>query len=105
MPPPPLFIHRQPSLANPTLAAPAQRFLRQGVFSLKMWEHAMHETRETSSAHKPDLRDDPSTSLKTPNVQSPVQDPQRENSSDQQRPRSGPDIVKPGVGGQATGQI
>ncbi|HSC17336.1 MAG TPA: hypothetical protein VLC74_00330 [Rhizomicrobium sp.] len=59
----------------------------------------MHKTKDGSS--KPDLRDTPPTSL---NTQSPVQDPQRENSSDPQRVRSGPDIVKPGVGGQATGQ-
>jgi hypothetical protein len=64
----------------------------------------MHETKDGSSPRKPDLRDAPSTSLTDNNVQSPVQDPQRENSSDPQRSRSGPDIVKPGVGGQATGQ-
>jgi hypothetical protein len=62
----------------------------------------MHKTKDGSS--KPDLRDTPPTSLKHTNTQSPVQDPQRENSSDPQRVRSGPDIVKPGVGGQATGQ-
>jgi hypothetical protein len=64
----------------------------------------MHETGHDASKKKKDLRDLPATSLRDTNVQSPVQDPQGENSSDQRRPRSGPDIVKPGVGGQATGQ-
>lgn len=64
----------------------------------------MHEKKTETSTTKPDLRDRPATSLKDSNVQSPVQDPQRENSSDPQRVRSGPDIVKPGVGSQATGQ-
>jgi hypothetical protein len=50
------------------------------------------------------LRDQPPTSLRDTDVKSPVEDPQRENSSDPQRVRSGPDIVKPGVGSQATGQ-
>jgi hypothetical protein len=67
-------------------------------------ENTMHDRKTETSAKKPDLRDQPSTSLKDTNVQSPVQDPQRENSSDPQRIRSGPDIVKPGVGSQATGQ-
>ena len=67
-------------------------------------ENAMHETKEASSPRKPDLRDTPPTSLSDNDIQSPVQDPQRETSNDPQRPRSGPDIVKPGVGGQATGQ-
>lgn len=66
-------------------------------------ENAMQETKRGSSSER-DLRDAPATSLKNTHVQSPVQDPQRENSSDPQRPRSGPDIVKPGVGGQAAGQ-
>lgn len=64
----------------------------------------MHERKSETSTRRPDLRDQPSTSLKDTDVQSPVQDPQRENSSDPQRIRSGPDIVKPGVGSQATGQ-
>jgi len=64
----------------------------------------MHDKKTETSTGKPDLRDQPATSLKDSNVQSPVQDPQRENSSDPQRVRSGPDIVKPGVGSQATGQ-
>ena len=64
----------------------------------------MHKTKTHSSNRKPDLRDSPSTSLKDTNVQSPVQDPQHENSSDPRRVRSGPDIVKPGVGSRATGQ-
>lgn len=62
----------------------------------------MQNTEDPSGT--PDLRDQPPTSLRDTNVQSPSEDPQRENSSDPQRPRSGPDIVKPGVGGQATGQ-
>ena len=64
----------------------------------------MHETNDNASSKKPDLRDKPATSLKDTDVQSPVQDPQRDNSSDPRRPRSGPDIVRPGVGSQATGQ-
>ena len=64
----------------------------------------MHETKDHSAHKKPDLRDQPPTSLKDASVQSPAQDPQRNNSSDPRRARSGPDIVKPGVGGQATGQ-
>ena len=64
----------------------------------------MHEKNDNTSSKKPDLRDKPATSLRDTNVQSPVQDPQHENSSDPQRVRSGPDIVKPGVGSQATGQ-
>jgi hypothetical protein len=64
----------------------------------------MHQTKHDASDKNRDLRDQPSTSLKDTNVQSPVEDPQRENSSDPQRVRSGPDIVKPGVGSQATGQ-
>jgi hypothetical protein len=67
-------------------------------------ENTMHETKHGSSSPQHDLRDTPSTTLKDTEVQSPVQDPQRENSSDPQRVRSGPDIVKPGVGSQATGQ-
>lgn len=62
----------------------------------------MHKTKDGPS--KPDLRDTSPTSLKHTNTESPVQDPQSENSSDSRRARSGPDIVKPGVGGQATGQ-
>jgi hypothetical protein len=63
----------------------------------------MHDDKHDSSK-KPDLRDNLPTSLRDTNVQSTLQDPQGENSSDPQRPRSGPDIVKPGFGGQATGQ-
>ena len=64
----------------------------------------MDQQSHDKTSKKPDLRDEPSTSLRDTNVQSPVQDPQHENSSDPRRPRSGPEIVKPGVGGQATGQ-
>jgi hypothetical protein len=64
----------------------------------------MHQTRQDASDKKRDLRDQPSTSLRDTDIQSPLEDPQRENSSDPQRVRSGPDIVKPGVGSQATGQ-
>ena len=64
----------------------------------------MHDAKKGASIKKPDLRDKPATSLRDTDVQSSVQDPQRENSSDPQRVRSGPDIVKPGVGSQATGQ-
>jgi hypothetical protein len=64
----------------------------------------MHEKSHDSANKKRDLRDQPPTSLRNTNVQSPIQDPQSENSSDPRKVRSGPDIVKPGVGGQATGQ-
>ena len=64
----------------------------------------MHNKDDNTSGKKPDLRDQPATSLKDTNRQSPVQDPQSENSSDPRKVRSGPDIVKPGVGSQATGQ-
>jgi acylglycerol lipase len=74
------------------------------TFSLRTVENVMHETKHDTSGKKPDLRDKPAASLRDTNVESPAQDPQHENSSDPRRPRSGPDIVKPGVGGQATGQ-
>jgi hypothetical protein len=45
----------------------------------------MHDRKTETSAKKPDLRDQPATSLRDSNVQSPVQDPQKENSSDPQR--------------------
>ena len=64
----------------------------------------MRETNDNKSGKKPDLRNKPPNSLRDTDEQSPVQDPQRQNSSDPQRVRSGPDIVKPGVGSQATGQ-
>jgi hypothetical protein len=76
---------------------------RARTFSIGTVENNMHDHKHDSS-RKPDLRDNPPTSLKNTNVQSTVQDPQSENSSDPRRPRSGPDIVKPGVGSQATGQ-
>jgi hypothetical protein len=63
----------------------------------------MHDDKHDSSK-KPDLRDNPPTSLRDTNLQSTAEDPQRDNSSDPRRPRSEPDIVKPGVGSQATGQ-
>jgi hypothetical protein len=67
-------------------------------------ENTMHDRKTETSAKKPDLRDQPSTALKDTDVHSPVQEPQGKNFSDPQRTRSGPDIVKPGLGGQATGQ-
>jgi hypothetical protein len=62
----------------------------------------MHETK--AGAPKHDLRDSPPTGLNDSDVKSPVQNPQGDGPSDVQRTRSTPDIVKPGVGGQATGQ-
>ncbi len=59
---------------------------------------------QESHDKKPDLRDMPATSLRDTDVQSPLQDPQNDNSSDPGKVRSGPDIVKPGLGSQATGQ-
>jgi hypothetical protein len=64
----------------------------------------MQEKTSNSSNKKHDLRDQPSTSLRDSNLQSAVQDPQRNKSEDPRDRNSGPDIVKPGVGGQATGQ-
>lgn len=61
-----------------------------------------HGKDQTSSKH--DLRDSPPTSLKDTDVQSPVQDPQRNTPEDPRNRNSGSDIVKPGVGSQATGQ-
>jgi hypothetical protein len=55
-------------------------------------------------AKKHDLRHSPATSLKNTDVKSPVQDPQRNKEEDPRDRSSGPDIVKPGVGSQATGQ-
>ena len=65
----------------------------------------MHKPGHDSSEKKRDLRDQPSTSLRDTNVESALQDPEEEKSGDLRRPRSGPDIVKPGPGGQqAPGQ-
>ncbi len=61
-----------------------------------------HGKEHPSSKH--DLRDSPATNLTDTNVQSPVQDPQRNAAEDPRDRSSGPDIVKPGVGSQATGQ-
>jgi hypothetical protein len=60
------------------------------------------DKHDTSKKH--DLRDSPPTSLKDTDVRSPVQNPQRNPAEDPQDRASGPDIVKPGVGSQATGQ-
>lgn len=56
----------------------------------------MNDRKDDTSAKKPDLRDQPSTSLKNTSVQSPMRDPERL--------RSGLDVAKPSIGGQATGQ-
>jgi len=61
-----------------------------------------HGKPETTK--KQDLRDNLSTSLKNTDVRSPVQDPQRNRAEDPQDRASGPDILKPGVSSQATGQ-
>ena len=64
----------------------------------------MHKTGHDFSNKKRDLRDQPSTSLRDTDVESALQNPEEENSGDLGR-RSGPDIVKPGPGGQqAPGQ-
>jgi hypothetical protein len=60
----------------------------------------MHQTDHHTFNKKRHLRDQPSTSLRDTNTKSPLENPQRENSSDQR----GPDIVKPGVGSQVPGQ-
>jgi hypothetical protein len=61
-----------------------------------------HGKDETSKKY--DLRDNPPTSLKNTDIRSPVQDPQRNRDEDPRDRSSEPDIVKPGVGSQATGQ-
>ncbi|MBV8800277.1 MAG: hypothetical protein JOY77_09510 [Alphaproteobacteria bacterium] len=61
-----------------------------------------HGDHQTSKKH--DLRDAPATSLKDTDVRSPMQDPQRNSAGDPRDRNSEPDIVKPGVSSQATGQ-
>lgn len=64
----------------------------------------MHQIKHDASDEKRDLRDQPSTSLRNTDVQNPLENLQQENSSDPQYLRSGPDIVKPGMGNQVAGQ-
>jgi len=64
----------------------------------------MHQIKQDASDKKRDLRDQPSTSLRNTDVQSPLENPQQENSSDPQHLRSGRDIVKPGMGSQTSRQ-